>query len=271
LNDFNRFIDELPLWSAPFGLKLLDCLIFKPRATVIDIGCGEGFPITEIAARFGRSGRFFGVEPLTEPLERFQLKKRRFDLPTTWPVRAVAETLPFRSHSADLIVSNNGLNNVSDLTSSLNECRRIIKADGQMVITVNTQDTMKEFYDIFRQVLTDLSTDAEQVIAKQILAKRLTWEQWQQLLKESGFMIKNTVKDRFVLSFADSTTLMEYHLIRHFFRPGWQKLVPQDQRADVFSQVGARLDEIAENEGCIRQTVPFMVMDCRPESAGLSG
>lgn len=47
--------DELPLWSAPFGLKLLDNICYKPNISVLDIGFGTGFPLTEIAMRLGDS------------------------------------------------------------------------------------------------------------------------------------------------------------------------------------------------------------------------
>ena len=69
MNDFNVFMDELPLWSAPFGLKLLDILRFRKHVTVLDIGCGEGFPIIEIASRFRETSRRIGLDPLAEPLK----------------------------------------------------------------------------------------------------------------------------------------------------------------------------------------------------------
>jgi hypothetical protein len=34
--------DELPLWSAPFGFKLLDFINYKPNISAIDLGCGTG-------------------------------------------------------------------------------------------------------------------------------------------------------------------------------------------------------------------------------------
>ncbi|MBU1344941.1 MAG: hypothetical protein KKE44_14360 [Proteobacteria bacterium] len=71
MNDFNVFMDDLPLWSAPFGLTLLDTLKFKKNINVLDIGCGEGFPLIEIAARFGETSRFFGLDPLAKPFDTF--------------------------------------------------------------------------------------------------------------------------------------------------------------------------------------------------------
>ena len=32
-----EFLDEISLWSAPFGLKLLDFIIYKQNITAIDL------------------------------------------------------------------------------------------------------------------------------------------------------------------------------------------------------------------------------------------
>ena len=45
--------DELPLWSAPFGLKLLEVVALRPGIVALDIGCGTGFPVLELAQRLG--------------------------------------------------------------------------------------------------------------------------------------------------------------------------------------------------------------------------
>lgn len=42
--DFASTWDELPLWSAPFGIKILDLIDYKKNINVLDIGCGTGFP-----------------------------------------------------------------------------------------------------------------------------------------------------------------------------------------------------------------------------------
>jgi cyclopropane fatty-acyl-phospholipid synthase-like methyltransferase len=65
-NDNETFIetfDEAPLWSAAFGLLLLKHLELKPDLTVIDLGSGAGFPLMELAARLGASGKVYGIDP----------------------------------------------------------------------------------------------------------------------------------------------------------------------------------------------------------------
>ena len=49
--------DELPIWSAPFGLPLLDAVELRPGLTVLDVGCGTGFPLLELAERLGPGAR----------------------------------------------------------------------------------------------------------------------------------------------------------------------------------------------------------------------
>ena len=59
-------LDELSLWSAPFGLKLLDSVLYKKNMNVLDIGFGTGFPLTELAMRLGKTSRIYGVDPWNE-------------------------------------------------------------------------------------------------------------------------------------------------------------------------------------------------------------
>lgn len=40
--DVGDLYDELPLWSAPFGLLLLDRVPVRPDLTILDIGAGTG-------------------------------------------------------------------------------------------------------------------------------------------------------------------------------------------------------------------------------------
>ena len=51
---------------------------------------------------------------------------------------------PFESDSFDVIVSNNGINNVDDDRKAMTEIARVAKSDAQLVITVNLPVTFAE-------------------------------------------------------------------------------------------------------------------------------
>ncbi|MEX1301298.1 MAG: methyltransferase domain-containing protein [Desulfotignum sp.] len=265
MNDFNVFMDELPLWSAPFGLRLLDTLRFRKHVTVLDIGCGEGFPIIEIASRFGETSRCIGLDPLNGPLNRLAYKKQVYGLSGVHAVQGVAESLPFADRSVDLVVSNNGTNNVADVGRTFMECRRVIKPDGQLVIAVNTEQTMSEFYQLFEAVLKEMGlAETAARIKDQIRRKRLSSKELVSVLHDCRFSVRQMIEDCFSMRFVDGTTLFGHYLIRHFFLDGWKGLVAANRQAAVFARIEACLNETARQAGHVQLTIPFMVVDGVP-------
>ena len=61
--EFGELYDELPLWSAPFGLLLLDRVPLRPGLTVLDVGAGTGFLTLELAQRCGLQTTVIAVDP----------------------------------------------------------------------------------------------------------------------------------------------------------------------------------------------------------------
>src|SRR3954453_13899436 len=62
--------DELPLWSAMFGLLLLEEVALRGATNVLDIGCGTGFPLIELAERLGPRAHVHGIDPWSAGLAR---------------------------------------------------------------------------------------------------------------------------------------------------------------------------------------------------------
>ena len=72
--EITNIYDEMPLWSSPFGLLLLDNFPLGEYANYLDIGCGTGFPLLEIAQRLGENCKSTGIDPWTEAVKRVKNK-----------------------------------------------------------------------------------------------------------------------------------------------------------------------------------------------------
>lgn len=262
--DLVSVIDELPLWSAPFGLKLLDTIKLKPNINALDIGCGLGFPLIEVAQRLGASSKVYGIDPWKAAIDRINLKIKTYDIKNVEVIEGGAEILPFENNFFDLIVSNNGINNVEDIKLSLAECCRVSKPNAQLTITMNLEDSMIEFYDVFESTLIKNGLkDEVKKMKEQIYSKRKPLTEIKTLLSNSGFEIKSVNEDNFILRFLDGPTMFNHYLIKYWFLDGWKNILQPNHLGNIFEQLEQKLNETAKEKGEIRLTIPYVTIDCR--------
>lgn len=256
--------DELPLWSAPFGLRLLETVVLRPDMRALDVGFGAGFPLLELARRLGSSARVYGVDPWAAGVARAREKARTYGLANVVLMRAVAERLPLISASIDLVVSNNGLNNVQDVSAALAECRRVSKVGAQLVLTQNLPETMRAFYEVYETVLRECRLDSSlKDLRRHIHAKRLPLEELRALVTAAGFDTTRISEGSFSLRFLDGTTLFAHSFVRLGFLDAWKAVPPARDVERVFERLETRLNEFARRRGELRLDVPFACLDCR--------
>lgn len=256
-------LDELPFWSAPFGIKLLENLKLKKGITALDIGFGNGFPITEIAMRLGNSSKIYGIDPWLAANKRVVKKIKLYGITNIELLNGVAENLPFPDHSLDLITSNNGINNVSDLDRVLSECARVIKTGGQFLISMNLNTSLIEFYNVMEEALKMAGIFKEiEDMQKHIYEKRKPLNEMILKLQDNGFELKKLAKDKFDYTFADGTAMFHHYFIRLAFMESWKSFVPVERQEMIFDQIEQRLNNQASKLGFLKMSIPFVVMDC---------
>lgn len=258
--------DELPLWSAPFGISLLNRITYRHGMTVLDVGCGTGFPLLELAQRLGDSCKIVGIDPWPAGIERARIKASAMGVTNVELVEGKAEQMPFADGSFDLIVSNNGINNVEDERRALAECYRICKAGGQFVLTVNLPGTMVEFYEAYRTILRKAGReDLLDRLTHHIFSKRKPLTTTLQRLTDAGFVIEDANEDAFTMRFLDGTSLFNHYFMRLAFVQPWQDIVKNDAPS-VFDLLEEHLNKLALKNGGLALTIPFACISCRREA-----
>ena len=258
--------DNIPLWSAPFGFKLMEMVEMLPKARALDVGCATGFPLIELAERLGADASVYGIDLWAKATEQALLKSKTYSLKNVTIVNASAEKMPFDDNYFDIIVSNNGLNNVANQAKAIFECYRVARKGCQMVLTMNLPDTMIEFYSVYEDILRDLGNLKEiDKLHEHIDQKRKPKEYTAELLHKYGFRVKEIVEDSFKWRFATGSAFLNYSFIRLAFLESWTKLLIPDEMENVFTFIEAKLNQIAAKNNGFVVTVPYIAVDARKD------
>lgn len=259
--DFIETFDEMPLWSAAFGLLLFKHLTLRPNLTVLDIGSGAGFPLMELAGRLGESCKLYGIDPWANANHRARKKIENYQLSNVEIIESGAEKIPFADDTIDLIVSNLGINNFEQPAIVFQECARVLKPKGKLVLTTNLNGHWKEFYTIFENTLTALNkTD--------LLAKLIEHQEHRgnvasisALFAENGFTVSRYYEESFEMRFLDGTAFLNHYFVKLGWLSSWKALLPESDFVEIFTLLEQNLNHFAKEAGVLILTVPMLFME----------
>jgi arsenite methyltransferase len=231
----------------------------KGALIALDVGCGTGFPLIELAERLGPDAQVHGVDPWAAGLARAREKIAARRTANVALHETSATAMPFADRTFDLIVSNLGLNNFDDPVGAIKECRRVAKPGSVMALTTNLQGHMQEFYDVFEQVLVDADDSTAMERLQHHVAHRATVASVGQLLHEGGFSVTRIVERTGRMRFASGRALFTHHFIKLGFLDAWKQVVPGNE-TEVFGALLARLDDAAGRAG-LDLTIPMAYIE----------
>jgi ubiquinone/menaquinone biosynthesis C-methylase UbiE len=253
--------DELSLWSSHFGDLLLRHLELRPGIEILDLGCGTGFPLFELAMIHGAESHVVGLDPWTDAIERARSRQEYHQLPNVTIVEGDGAAIPFPEKSFDLIVSNLGINNFTDPAAVLAECRRVIRPEGRIVITTNLDGHMRELYEIYAETLHELKLEIYLSSLEANRAHRGTVASHSALLESAGFRITRIYEEAFHMRYVDGTALLNHFLTRIGFLEGWTNVVNVADRQRVLQLLERKLNERAALDGELRMTIPMLYLE----------
>ena len=261
--DLAQVFDETSLWGGYFGRLLFENVPLRSHLKVLDVGCGNGFPLFELAHQLGPTCQLTGMDIWEPALQRAAFKKKFYKLENVEIVKADASKMPFGDEYFDLIVSNLGINNFQDPRQVLNECYRVLKPNAEMLITTNTVGHMKLFYSVYREVLKTTGRSALLPQLERQEAHRKTADEIITMFQIAGFHIVNTIDDNLRLRYLDGTSFLRHSLTVYGFLGGWRSILKEEEEKLIFGKIEEKLNEIAEINGDIRFNVPMLLVHAR--------
>jgi arsenite methyltransferase len=255
--------DELPLWSAPFGLMLLERVPLKPGMVVLDVGAGTGFLTVELAQRCGPTAQVIAVDPWKAAMDRLRSKVEHLGLANVVLLERDAAALDLPGESVDLIVSNLGVNNFENAEAVLQECFRLARPHCRLFLTTNLVGHMAELYDVFRTTLVELGHTEALADLDAHINHRATVESLTRLLRQTGFEAVDVATGSFRMRFANGSSLLRHYFIRLGFLPAWKSVAPPDSLEKTFEALEHNLNALAEAQGELALTIPMACVEAR--------
>lgn len=100
---------------------------------ILDVGCGTGFLLRQLATRLPNAIELVGVDPARGMVE--VARTAAPDDPRLRFLSGVAERLPFPDEAFDLVVSTTSFDHWADQQGGLVECARVLTPVGYLVLT----------------------------------------------------------------------------------------------------------------------------------------
>jgi SAM-dependent methyltransferase len=242
---------------------LLEYAPLIPCSRVLDIGCGTGFPLLELAQRLGQGCTVVGLDPWKAAMDRIRQKAAAWHVPNIQLVEGDAAEMPFDDASFDLIVSNLGINNLSRPESALAECRRVLKDQGTVALTTNSCGHMAQFYRALEVVLREMK--AEQCLERleQHVRHRRSIPELIGLLAAAGFDVRRVERRDLPMRFLNGSALLRHSFIRLAFLDGWRGIVECEQERETFRRLEQELNRHADANHGLELTVPMAYIEAR--------
>jgi len=107
----------------------------QPGEMVLDVGCGTGTLVMEVARRVGRAGRVAGIDPGSQQIARARAKAARRNAPIEFQI-GVIEQLAFPDQTFDVVLSTLMMHHLPAplKRQGLAEIARVLKPGGRLVI-----------------------------------------------------------------------------------------------------------------------------------------
>jgi SAM-dependent methyltransferase len=123
----------IDLQLSPLGLTAIEALGLVSGDVVLDIGCGAGQTLLQLAEQVGTQGQVIGVD--MAPLLLEIAKRRTEPLSQVRLIQADAQYLDLPSESADAVFSRFGVMTFNDPVAAFANFRRILRPSGALAFS----------------------------------------------------------------------------------------------------------------------------------------
>ncbi len=118
--------------------QVISLLEIRPGVHFIDIGCGTGWAVGQVATQVADQGVFYGVDLSPRMVDKAKANFR--DRPNLHFLQASADSIPLEAGFFDILICTNSFHHYPNPGRAVSEMARLLKAGGKIFLLDPTAD-----------------------------------------------------------------------------------------------------------------------------------
>ena len=239
------FLQDLfiaPDWGERFAELIDEHLKLPTEGKALYLAAGTGGHALAIQERAGSKLEMLCVDENPECLELARAKATATDEQIGFePVEL--DNLNLRDNQYDLVIGNASLVSSDKSRKMFSEMIRVAAPGATIVFTLPTASSFGEFFSIYWEALHNIGLLDHESDVEQLITQLPTVSDVEQLADDEGLRDLESWTRIEEFDFESGEQFLNSPLVSEFLIHDWLALVPEDRRAELFSEISRLINE----------------------------
>lgn len=239
------FLQDLfvaPDWGERFA-ELIDEHVKLPNeGKALYMAAGTGSHAMALQERAGSKLDLLCVDENPECLELARAKATATDDQIGFDT-AELDNLELRDNQYDLVIGNASLVSPQRIRKMLSEMIRVAAPSATIAMTLPTASSFGEFFSIYWEALHNSGLMDHESDVEQLITELPTVSDVEQLAEDEGLKDVESWTRIEEFDFESGEQFLSSPLVAEFLMHNWLALVPDDRRAELFSEISRLINE----------------------------
>lgn len=239
------FLQDLfiaPDWGERFAELIDEHLKLPKEGKALYVAAGTGGHALALQERAGSKVELLCVDENPECLELAKAKATATDEQVTFSIAPV-DQLDLSDNEFDLVIGNASLVPRQLVRGMLAEMVRVAAPGATIAFTLPTSSSFGEFFSIYWEALHNKELIDYESDVEQLITELPTVSDVQRMAEDQGLKAVASWTRIEEFDFASGEQFLSAPLIGEFLMHDWLALVPEDTRAELFSEISRLINE----------------------------
>jgi ubiquinone/menaquinone biosynthesis C-methylase UbiE len=239
------FLQDLfiaPDWGERFAELIDEHVKLPDEGKVLYAAAGTGSHAMALQGRAGKKVELLCVDENAECLELAQAKAAATNEQTQFS-QAQLDSLSLPDNVFDLVVGNASLVSTARVRRMFSEMVRVAAPGATIALALPTASSFGEFFSIYWEALYNHGLTERESDVEQLITELPTITDVEHMAEDEGLRDVSSWTRIEEFDYESGEQFLNSPLVSEFLMPAWLALVPEDMRADLFSEISRLINE----------------------------